>query len=60
VITRTVANTEIAAAPRHAADDAVLCTGHADRPQPIRSALTTQEVVVDAAPAIFAEAFGGP
>lgn len=37
----------------------VLWTGSAHRPVSVRSALTAQEVVLDAGPAIFAEAFGG-
>jgi hypothetical protein len=36
----------------------VLWTGQATRPVPVKSALTAQEVVLDAGPAIFAEAFG--
>jgi len=38
--------------------DAVMWTGRARRPVPIRSAQTTREILVDAAPAVFAEAFG--
>jgi zinc/manganese transport system permease protein len=37
----------------------LLWTGSARRPVPVKSALTAQEILVDAAPAIFAEAFGG-
>jgi hypothetical protein len=33
-------------------------TGRAHRPVPVRSALTPREIVIDAAPRIFAEAFG--
>ncbi len=36
----------------------VLWTGAAKRPVPIRSALTLQEVLLDAGPPIFADAFG--
>jgi len=36
----------------------LLWTGAARRPVPVASALDTREVVIDAAPAIFAEAFG--
>ncbi len=36
----------------------VLWTGFARRPVPIRSALTWQEILLDAGPAIFADAFG--
>jgi ABC-type Mn2+/Zn2+ transport system permease subunit len=36
----------------------VLWTGVAQRPVPVRSAVTEQEVLLDAGPAIFAEAFG--
>ncbi|HKJ25061.1 MAG TPA: metal ABC transporter permease [Myxococcota bacterium] len=36
----------------------VLWRGSAQRPVPVRSALTQQEVLLDAGPAIFAEAFG--
>jgi ABC-type Mn2+/Zn2+ transport system permease subunit len=36
----------------------VLWSGEARRPVAVRSALTDQEVVLDAAPAVFAEAFG--
>jgi ABC-type Mn2+/Zn2+ transport system permease subunit len=36
----------------------LLWTGSARRPVPVKSALTAQEVLVDAGPAIFAEAFG--
>jgi hypothetical protein len=36
----------------------VLWTGSAQRPVPVRSALTEQEVLLDAGPLIFAEAFG--
>jgi ABC-type Mn2+/Zn2+ transport system permease subunit len=36
----------------------VLWTGSAKRPVPVKSALTSNEVVLDAGPAIFAEAFG--
>jgi ABC-type Mn2+/Zn2+ transport system permease subunit len=35
-----------------------LWSGAADRPVPVRSALTSQEILLDAGPAIFAEAFG--
>jgi len=38
----------------------VLWTGAATRPVPIRSALTLQEVLLDAGPPIFADAFGNP
>jgi ABC-type Mn2+/Zn2+ transport system permease subunit len=41
-----------------AASGELLWTGGARRPVPVQSALTLQEVLVDAAPAIFAEAFG--
>jgi hypothetical protein len=37
----------------------VLWEGSAQRPVPVRSALTQQEVLLDAGPAIFGEAFGG-
>jgi zinc/manganese transport system permease protein/manganese/iron transport system permease protein len=37
----------------------VLWKGSADRPVSVKSALTLQEVVLDAGPEIFAEAFGG-
>jgi hypothetical protein len=33
--------------------------GSARRPVPVRSALNTREILVDAAPKIFADAFGG-
>jgi hypothetical protein len=33
-------------------------TGRARGPVPLRSALSAQEVLIDAGPAIFAEAFG--
>jgi ABC-type Mn2+/Zn2+ transport system permease subunit len=36
----------------------VIWTGSARRPIPVRSALSTEEIVVDAAPKIFADAFG--
>jgi ABC-type Mn2+/Zn2+ transport system permease subunit len=36
----------------------VIWTGSARRPVPVRSALNTREILVDAGPAIFAEAFG--
>jgi ABC-type Mn2+/Zn2+ transport system permease subunit len=36
----------------------VIWTGSARRPVPVRSALNTREIVIDAAPKIFAEAFG--
>ena len=36
----------------------VLWQGSAQRPVAVRSALTEQEVLLDAGPAIFAEAFG--
>jgi ABC-type Mn2+/Zn2+ transport system permease subunit len=39
-------------------DAAVLWAGSARRPVSVRSAVDPQEVVIDAAPAIFAEAFG--
>jgi len=35
-----------------------LWSGRARRPVPVTSALTVQEIVLDAAPVIFAEAFG--
>jgi ABC-type Mn2+/Zn2+ transport system permease subunit len=38
----------------------VLWAGVASRPVPVPSALTWQEVLLDAGPAIFAEAFGAP
>jgi ABC-type Mn2+/Zn2+ transport system permease subunit len=37
----------------------VIWTGSARRPVPVRSALNMREVVIDAGPRIFAEAFGG-
>jgi ABC-type Mn2+/Zn2+ transport system permease subunit len=37
----------------------LLWTGSARRPVPVHSALTAQEVLLDAGPKIFAEAFGG-
>jgi hypothetical protein len=37
---------------------AVLWTGAARRPVPIESALTWQEILLDAGPPIFADAFG--
>jgi ABC-type Mn2+/Zn2+ transport system permease subunit len=39
-------------------DGELLWTGAARRPLPVRSALTPQELLIDAAPAMFAEAFG--
>jgi hypothetical protein len=33
-------------------------TGAAKRPVPIQSALTLQEILLDAGPPVFAEAFG--
>lgn len=42
------------------ADARVLWRGEARRPVPIPGALTLQEVLIDAGPRIFAEAFGGP
>jgi ABC-type Mn2+/Zn2+ transport system permease subunit len=38
----------------------VLWTGAAQQPVPIPSALTWQEILLDAGPAIFADAFGNP
>jgi len=38
--------------------EAILWTGAAKGPVPIQSALTWQEILIDAGPAIFAEAFG--
>jgi hypothetical protein len=38
--------------------EALLWTGSASRPVSVKSALTRQEILIDAAPAIFAEAFG--
>jgi hypothetical protein len=35
----------------------VIWTGSARGPVPVRSALTAQEILIDAGPAIFAEAF---
>jgi hypothetical protein len=37
----------------------VIWTGSARKPVPVKSALNTGEVVIDAAPKIFADAFGG-
>jgi hypothetical protein len=37
----------------------VLWTGSARRPVRVRSALSTEELVIDAGPPIFADAFGG-
>jgi hypothetical protein len=42
------------------ADGSVLWRGEATRPVPVRSALTLQEVLIDAGPALFAQAFGAP
>ena len=42
------------------ADGSVLWHGAASRPVPVRSALTLQEVLIDAGPALFAQAFGRP
>jgi hypothetical protein len=39
-------------------DGELLWSGAARRPVPVRSALTTQELLIDAAPLMFAEAFG--
>ncbi|HET6304034.1 MAG TPA: metal ABC transporter permease [Myxococcota bacterium] len=41
-------------------DEHVLWSGAARRPVPIQAALTWQEILLDAGPPIFAEAFGGP
>jgi ABC-type Mn2+/Zn2+ transport system permease subunit/TolB-like protein len=41
-------------------DEQVLWSGAAKRPVPIQAALTWQEILLDAGPPIFAEAFGGP
>jgi hypothetical protein len=41
-------------------DGHVLWTGSARRPVPVRSALTVPELLIDAGPEIFAEAFGTP
>jgi hypothetical protein len=41
-------------------DGNVLWSGSARRPVPVRSALTVPELLIDAGPAIFAEAFGEP
>ncbi|HKA15216.1 MAG TPA: metal ABC transporter permease [Myxococcota bacterium] len=41
-----------------AASGEVIWTGAARRPVRVRSALTTEEILVDAGPAIFADAFG--
>ena len=40
------------------AGGAVLWSGTAQRPVPVRSALTAEEIVLDAAPRIYADAFG--
>ena len=40
------------------ASDQVIWNGSARRPVPVRSALNTREILVDAAPKIFADAFG--
>jgi hypothetical protein len=42
------------------ANDTVLWRGEARRPVPVPGALTTREIVIDAGPRIFAEAFGSP
>lgn len=42
------------------ADGSVLWRGDATRPVSVRSALTLQEVLIDAGPALFAQAFDGP
>jgi zinc transport system permease protein len=42
----------------YAASGEILWTGSARRPVPVRSALTWQEVLLDAGPPIFADAFG--
>ncbi len=42
------------------ADGSVLWRGEATRPVPVRSALTLQEVLIDAGPALFSQAFGSP
>jgi hypothetical protein len=41
-------------------DGHVLWTGSAHRPVAVQSALTVPELLIDAGPAIFAEAFGEP
>jgi hypothetical protein len=41
-------------------DEHVLWSGAAKRPVPIQAALTWQEILLDAGPPIFAEAFGAP
>ena len=41
-------------------EERVLWSGSAKRPVPIQAALTLQEILLDAGPPIFAEAFGGP
>jgi len=42
------------------ADGSVLWRGEASRPVPVRSALTLQEVLIDAGPALFSQAFDRP